>query len=217
MPVACVHHSQALGSTCSSQSFIWAGWPLPRCQAPCLLRGLLDTRLQPTEWIQLFSLQEQGQGRRPGVCIAIPYSWWEDFSERTLMRWAGAPSGYPVRTCVPTVVTWTSTEKVWGVRSRGRPWGTTRGETILQFMNRASIPLFFFVYISLMVSQVALVVRNLTSNAEVIRDAGSIHRSERSPRTRHGNPFLFLHLEKPMDWEYMMGHSLCDAECQTVV
>ena len=75
MPVACVHHSQALGSICSSQSFIWAGWPLPRCQAPCLLRGLLDTRLQPTEWIQLFSLQEQGQGGRPGVCIAIPYSW----------------------------------------------------------------------------------------------------------------------------------------------
>ena len=144
-------------------------------------------------------------------------SQWEAFSEWTLMRWAGAPFGYPVRTCVPTVVTWPSTEMVWRVRSRGRPWGTTRGETILQFMNRASIPLFFFVYISLMVSQVALVVRNLTSNAEVIRDAGSIHRSERSPRTRHGNPFLFLHLEKPMDWEYMMGHSLCDAECQTVV
>ena len=31
------------------------------------------------------------------------------------------------------------------------------------------------------------------------------------------NPFLFLHLENPMDQEYTIDDGLCDAECQTGV
>ena len=51
----------------------------------------------------------------------------------------------------------------------------------------------------IMVAQVVLILRNLPSNAEVIRDAGSIHGLGESPGNKHGNPFLFLCLENPMD------------------
>ena len=46
-------------------------------------------------------------------------------------------------------------------------------------------------------SQVALVVKNLSTNAGDIRDTGS--RSGRSPEGGHGNPFQFSCLENPMD------------------
>ena len=48
-------------------------------------------------------------------------------------------------------------------------------------------------------SQVALVVKNLPANSGDIRDAGSIPRSGRSPRERHGNPLQYSCLGNPMD------------------
>ena len=49
------------------------------------------------------------------------------------------------------------------------------------------------------VSQVALVIKNLTANAEDVRDMGSIPGSGRSPRGGHGNPLQYSCLENPMD------------------
>ena len=40
------------------------------------------------------------------------------------------------------------------------------------------------------VSQVALVVKNLSANAGDVRDVGLIHELGRSPGGGHGNPFL---------------------------
>ena len=50
-------------------------------------------------------------------------------------------------------------------------------------------------------SQVALVVKNLPANAEDIRDAGSIPRSGRYPGRGHGNLLQNSCLENPMDRE----------------
>ena len=47
--------------------------------------------------------------------------------------------------------------------------------------------------------QVALVVKNLPTNAGDIRDVGSIPGSEKSPRGGTGNPLQYLCLENPMD------------------
>jgi len=48
-------------------------------------------------------------------------------------------------------------------------------------------------------SPVALVVKNPPADAGDIRDAGSIHGSERSPGGGHGNPLQYSCLENPMD------------------
>ena len=48
-------------------------------------------------------------------------------------------------------------------------------------------------------SPVALVVKNPPADAGDIRDAGSIHGSERSPGGGHGNPLQYSCLETPMD------------------
>ena len=50
-----------------------------------------------------------------------------------------------------------------------------------------------------MVSQMALVVKNLSFNAGDMRDAGSIPESGRSPGGGHDNPFQYSCLEHPMD------------------
>ena len=42
-------------------------------------------------------------------------------------------------------------------------------------------------------------VKNLTANAEDVRDAGSIPESGRSPGGGHGNPPQYSCLENPMD------------------
>ena len=42
-------------------------------------------------------------------------------------------------------------------------------------------------------------VKNLTANAEDVRDAGSIPESGRSPGGGHGNPLQYSCLENPMD------------------
>ena len=47
--------------------------------------------------------------------------------------------------------------------------------------------------------KVALVVKNLTANAEDLRDAGSIPQSGRYPGGGHGNPFQYSCLGNPMD------------------
>ena len=70
---------------------------------------------------------------------------------------------------------------------------------------------------NLIVAQVALILSNLPSNAEVIGDASLIHGLRRSPGTNHGNPFLFLCVENPMDREHTKDDRLCDAECQKTV
>ena len=51
------------------------------------------------------------------------------------------------------------------------------------------------------VSQMALVVKNLTANARDVRDEGSIPGSGRSPGGGHGNPLQYSCLENPMDRE----------------
>ena len=50
-------------------------------------------------------------------------------------------------------------------------------------------------------SEVALMVRNLTANAnaEDVRDTGSIPGSGRSPGEGNGNPLQYSCLENPMD------------------
>ena len=48
-------------------------------------------------------------------------------------------------------------------------------------------------------SQVALVVKNLPSNARDLREVGSIPGSGRSPGEGNGNPLQYSHLENPMD------------------
>ena len=48
-------------------------------------------------------------------------------------------------------------------------------------------------------SQVALVVKNVTANAEDLRDTGSILRLGRFPGGGHGNPVQYSCLENPMD------------------
>ena len=48
-------------------------------------------------------------------------------------------------------------------------------------------------------SQLVLVVKNLSVNAEDIRDTGLIPGLGRSPRGGHGNPLQFSCLENPMD------------------
>ena len=49
------------------------------------------------------------------------------------------------------------------------------------------------------VSQMALVVKNLTANAGDVRDEGSIPGSGRSPGGGHGNPLQYSCLGNPMD------------------
>ena len=48
-------------------------------------------------------------------------------------------------------------------------------------------------------SQVPLVLKNLPSNAGVIRDGGSIPESERYPGEGNGNPLQYSCLENAMD------------------
>ena len=48
-------------------------------------------------------------------------------------------------------------------------------------------------------SHVAMVVKNLPSNAGDIRDAGSVHGSERFPGGEHGDTLQYSCLENPMD------------------
>ena len=73
--------------------------------------------------------------------------------------------------------------------------------------------LYIYVYI---VAPIALVLRNLPSNTEVRRDAGSMHGLGRFPGTKHFNPFLFLHL-RLSSLKIHRGDCLCDIECQTGV
>ena len=48
-------------------------------------------------------------------------------------------------------------------------------------------------------SQVALVIKNLPTNAGDLRVAGMIPMSGRSPGGEHGDPLQYSCLEKPMD------------------
>ena len=53
--------------------------------------------------------------------------------------------------------------------------------------------------VSLWTSQVALMVKNLPTNAGDIRDSGSIPGWGRSPGGGHGNPIQYSYLENPMN------------------
>ena len=50
------------------------------------------------------------------------------------------------------------------------------------------------------ISQVVLVVNNVSASAGDVRDTCSIPRSGRSPGGRHGNPLQYSYLENTMDW-----------------
>ena len=56
-----------------------------------------------------------------------------------------------------------------------------------------------YLHVKLWASRVALVVKNLPANAGVLRDAGSIPGSGRSPGGEHGNPLQYSCLGNPMD------------------
>ena len=49
------------------------------------------------------------------------------------------------------------------------------------------------------VSQVALMIKNMSANTEDIRDLGSIPGSGKSPGRGHSNPHQYSCLENPMD------------------
>ena len=58
-----------------------------------------------------------------------------------------------------------------------------------------------------MVSQVVLVVKNLSASAGDIRDSGLIPRLGRSPDGGHGNSLQYSCLENPMDsgaWQVLV-------------
>ena len=60
----------------------------------------------------------------------------------------------------------------------------------------------------------ALVVKNLPTNAEDTRDAGSIPRLGRSPGEGHGNPLQYSCLENPMGrgaWQAMV-HGVTESD-----
>ena len=56
-------------------------------------------------------------------------------------------------------------------------------------------------------SQMALVVKDLPTNAGDIRDPGLIPRSERSTGEEDGNPLQYSCLENPMDRGAQQGYS----------
>ena len=61
-----------------------------------------------------------------------------------------------------------------------------------------------------------LVVKDLPTNAGVMRDVGSISGSERSPGGGHGNPIQYSCLENPMDrgaWQTTV-HRVAKSETQ---
>ena len=71
---------------------------------------------------------------------------------------------------------------------------------------------FIVLWLNHWASQVALVVKNLPSNAGEIRDLGSIPESERSFGGEHGNPPQYSCLENPMSREAysQWGHKESD-------
>ena len=68
-----------------------------------------------------------------------------------------------------------------------------------------------------MASQVALVVKNLPTNAGDIKDAGSIPGLGRSPGGVHGNPLQYSCLENPMDRGAWLAPAHCVAELDMTV
>ena len=66
-------------------------------------------------------------------------------------------------------------------------------------VSKSSTTLTGIVYLPLWTSQVVLVVKNPTANAENIKDPGSIPGSGRSPGGGHEKPFQYSCLENPMD------------------
>ena len=56
-----------------------------------------------------------------------------------------------------------------------------------------------YLYLTTLISQVALVVKNLPASAGGVRDEGSIPGLGRSPGGGHGNPLQYSCLEDPMD------------------
>ena len=58
---------------------------------------------------------------------------------------------------------------------------------------------YMHIYIHILASQVALVVKNPPANAEDVRDMGSIPGLGRSPGGGHGNLLQYSCLENPMD------------------
>ena len=62
-------------------------------------------------------------------------------------------------------------------------------------------------YMTMGVSQVALVVKNLPANAGDSRDVGSIHALGRSPGGGHGNPLQYSCLKNPHGQRSLASYS----------
>ena len=67
----------------------------------------------------------------------------------------------------------------------------------------------------ILVSQLALVVKNLTANAGDTRDTGSIRGSGRYPGGGHSNPLQYSCLENPVDRGAWRATVLRDTQSQT--
>ena len=77
--------------------------------------------------------------------------------------------------------------------------GVTKSQTRLNTHAHTHTYIYMYIYthICIWASQVALVVKNLSSNAGDVRDSGLIPGSGKSPRGDHSNPLQYSCLENP--------------------
>ena len=75
----------------------------------------------------------------------------------------------------------------------------SEGESAVILSIKCHLNQFYYITKQISASQVALVVKNLPTNAGDVRDVGSISGSGRSPRGGHGNPLQYSCLVNPID------------------
>ena len=84
---------------------------------------------------------------------------------------------------------------------RGARWAPVHGlaKSRTRLSDFTSLPVSGKTRVALWIPQVALVVKNPSTNAGDVRDMGSNPELGRSPGGRHGNPLQYSCLENPMD------------------
>ena len=75
----------------------------------------------------------------------------------------------------------------------------SEGESAVILSIKCHLNQFYYITKQISASQVALVVKNLPTNAGDVRDVGSVPGSGRSPGEGNGNPLQYPCLENPMD------------------
>ena len=86
--------------------------------------------------------------------------------------------------------------------------GVTKSQTRLNTHAHTHTYRYMYIYthICIWASQVALVVKNLSSNAGDVRDKGLIPGSGKSPRGDHSNPLQYSCLENPHRQRSLVGY-----------